>query len=156
MAYLEGEHPKDDHCIFCRKAEAEDDVQEHILARGERCYVTLNLYPYNSGHLMIIPNRHVSALEALDGETLAEMMALTQQAILVLKEAYKPQGYNVGINQGEAAGAGIAAHLHQHIVPRWLGDTNYMTVIAETRTIPEWIDDTYARLHAIWIDLHGG
>jgi ATP adenylyltransferase len=113
----------------------------------------LNLYPYNNGHMMVIPNQHVSALEALEEETLAEMMALTQRAIRVLKEAYSPQGFNIGINQGEAAGAGIAAHLHQHIVPRWNGDTNFMTIIAETRTIPEWIDETYERLRAIWLDL---
>jgi ATP adenylyltransferase len=156
MSYLQNGPPNDDRCIFCRKADAEDDKQEHILTRGERCYVMLNLYPYNSGHLMVIPRRHVSALETLDKETLAEMTSLTQQAILVLKEAYRPQGFNIGINQGEAAGAGIAAHLHQHVVPRWHGDTNYMTIIANTRTIPEWIDDTYERLHAIWTDLHGG
>jgi ATP adenylyltransferase len=153
MTYLQGEHPKDEQCIFCRKANAQDDEQEHVLARSARCYVTLNLYPYNNGHLMVIPNRHVSALEALDEAALGEMMALTQQAIRVLNQAYRPHGFNIGINQGEAAGAGIAAHLHQHVVPRWQGDTNYMAVIAETRTIPEWIDETYERLHAIWSSL---
>jgi ATP adenylyltransferase len=154
MPYLQARLPKEEGCIFCRKADAQDDEQEHVLTRGARCYVTLNLYPYNNGHLMVIPNRHVSALEALDEETLAEMMALTRQAILVLREAYQPHGFNIGINQGEAAGAGIAAHLHQHVVPRWQGDTNYMTVIARTRTIPEWIDQTYDRLHTIWAGLH--
>jgi len=153
MPYLQGGSTREKHCIFCQKAEAKDITKEHILTRGERCFVMLNLYPYNNGHMMVIPKQHVSALEALEEETLAEMMALTQRAIRVLKEAYHPQGFNIGINQGEAAGAGIAAHLHQHVVPRWNGDTNFMTIIAETRTIPEWIDETYERLRAIWLDL---
>jgi ATP adenylyltransferase len=155
MPYLQGGPARDEHCVFCQKAETNDFKKDHILKRGERCFVMLNLYPYNSGHMMVIPRQHVSALETLEPETLAEMMALTQQAIHVLKVAYRPQGFNIGINQGEAAGAGIAAHLHEHIVPRWNGDTNFMTVFAETRTIPEWIDTTYERLQAIWRELYG-
>jgi ATP adenylyltransferase len=158
MPYLKGESPgHDGECIFCHKAHSDDDAAEHVLARGERCFVTLNLYPYNNGHLMVVPYQHVGKLDELDEATLTELMSLTQQAIRVLRAAYNPDGFNIGINQGQAAGAGVAAHLHQHVVPRWTGDTSYMTVIAETRTIPEWIDETYARLHALWDEMfpHG-
>ena len=140
-------------CIFCDMAKSKEQDVERILKRGKHCFVTLNLYPYNNGHLMVIPNRHTSRLDDLDSQTLTELMTLTQQAIRALEKAYKPQGFNIGINQGEAAGAGIAAHLHQHIVPRWAGDTNFMTIIGETRTIPEWIDDTYQHLSVIWKEL---
>lgn len=151
MPYLKGNSAdKDTRCIFCHKYQGADDVAEHILARGEYCFVTLNLYPYNNGHLMIVPNAHAGRLEELDMATLTELMILTRQAIEVLNDAYNPQGFNIGINQGTAAGAGIAEHLHQHVVPRWTGDTNYMTTIAGTRTIPEWIDETYIRLRTLW------
>lgn len=155
MPYLKGESQtdSDDECIFCRKARLKDDAAQHVLARGEWCFVTLNLYPYNNGHLMIAPMQHVGRLDDLDEATLTELMILTQQAIRVLRAAYNPQGFNIGINQGQVAGAGIADHLHQHVVPRWAGDTSYMTVIAETRTIPEWIDDTYTLLRKLWDEL---
>ena len=152
MPYLLGESgAAADGCLFCRMAD--DPVQDdahHMLHRGEHCFVTLNLYPYNNGHLMVIPYQHTGHLIALPGTTAAEMMVLAQQAEHVLETAYSPEGYNLGINQGAAAGAGIAEHLHLHIVPRWGGDTNFMTVVGETRVIPEWIDQTYARLKSIW------
>jgi ATP adenylyltransferase len=152
MRYLkdEVEGGEDDRCIFCAKVEATNDAAEHILCRGEHCLVTLNLYPYNNGHLLVVPYQHTGKLSALPETTLAELMALTRQAEQVLDAAFQPDGFNIGINQGSAAGAGIAEHLHQHVVPRWLGDTNYMTVIGHTRVIPEWIDDTYRQLKAVW------
>lgn len=151
MSYLEeGGGGEDADCVFCVKAAAEDDDAEHILFRGERCFVVLNLYPYNNGHLMIVPYQHTGQLGALPEDTLAELMALTQRAEQVLTAAFHPDGFNIGMNQGSAAGAGIAEHLHQHVVPRWTGDTNYMTVIGHTRVVPEWIDDTYRRLKATW------
>ncbi len=150
MPYLKDDSNRSDDCIFCAKARTADDRAEHVLVRGKLCFVTLNLYPYNNGHLMIVPYEHTGDLEELPGDTLAELMRLSQQAVLVLRAAYNPDGFNVGINLGTAAGAGITGHLHQHIVPRWAGDTNYMTVVGQTRVIPEWIDDTYQRLRAIW------
>jgi ATP adenylyltransferase len=151
MAYLKDEAGGgDDGCIFCAKAEAADDDAERILCRGDHCLVTLNLYPYNNGHLLVVPYLHTGQLSALPQATLVELMALTQRAEQVLDAAFHPDGFNIGINQGSAAGAGIAEHLHQHIVPRWMGDTNYMTVIGHTRIIPEWIDETYRELKAVW------
>jgi len=150
MAYLKRDDSNPDACIFCAKVDSSDDAAHHVLYRAKHCFVTLNLYPYNNGHLMVVPYRHVPTLQELDDPELADLMIVTQQALRILHQAYNPQGYNIGINQGQAAGAGIASHLHQHIVPRWGGDTNYLTVIGETRTIPEWIDQTYVQLRAIW------
>jgi len=150
MAYLKRDDPGSGECIFCAKINSKDDDAHHVLHRGAQCFVTLNLYPYNNGHLMVVPYRHVPTLQELSNDELADLMIVTQQALRVLQQAYRPQGYNIGINQGQAAGAGIASHLHQHIVPRWNGDTNYLTVVGETRTIPEWIDEAYVNLRAIW------
>lgn len=152
MPYLRGESGGEpaEGCLFCHMAQAAEDDAHHLLYRGARAFVTLNLYPYNNGHLMVLPYQHTGALVDLPGETLTEMMTLAQRAQQVLAAAYGPEGYNIGINQGAAAGAGIAEHLHLHIVPRWGGDTNFMTVVGETRVIPEWIDETYARLKTIW------
>jgi len=150
MPYLQGEKQPIEGCVFCHKVTTEDDTAEHVLVRGETCFVTLNRYPYNNGHLMVVPYAHLAAITELDTPTLTELMTLTQRAASILIEAFKPQGFNIGINQGHAGGAGIAEHLHQHIVPRWGGDTNYLTVVGETRTIPEWLDQTYERLHALW------
>jgi ATP adenylyltransferase len=150
MTYLTQASAGDGECVFCAKLAANDDPAHHILYRGEYCFATLNLYPYNNGHLMVVPNRHTAMLEDLSPAELADLMGITQQALRVLRAASNPQGFNIGINQGQAGGAGIADHLHQHIVPRWNGDTNYLSVIAETRTIPEWIDQTYQRLREIW------
>ena len=151
MNYLTRAGVSDGECVFCAKVKSADDAANHILYRGERCFVTLNLFPYNNGHLMVVPNRHTPALESLDEAEAGEMMHVTQMAVQVLKAAFNPQGFNIGINQGQVAGAGIAAHLHQHVVPRWGGDTNFTSVIGETRVIPEWIDQTYARLHEAWV-----
>lgn len=154
MRYLQNGSPGNgEQCLFCEKASAHDDTAHHVLYRGDLCYVTLNLYPYNNGHLMIVPYAHVSSPDDLDEPTLTDLMRLTAHAIRVLRKAYNPDGFNIGINVGTAAGAGIAGHLHQHIVPRWYGDTNYMATLAQTRIIPEWIDQTYACLREVWQDI---
>ena len=151
MRYIRDDPPADgEGCIFCEKISAADDAAAHILHRGQGAFVTLNLYPYNNGHMMIVPYQHTGDLAELGQPVLGEIMALTRLAVRTLQSAYSPEGFNIGINQGAAAGAGIAEHLHQHIVPRWLGDTNFMTTIGETRVIPEWIDDTYRDLKHVW------
>ncbi len=147
MAYLRRTEPQEleSGCLFCRKQRQEDAI-EHILYRGERCFVLLNRYPYNNGHLMVVPYVHVPSLELLDDDTALELMRLTRVALRVLRNEYHPQGFNIGVNEGGVAGAGVADHVHLHVVPRWGGDSNYMSVIGETRVIPEWLDETYARL----------
>jgi len=149
MPYLRGEERLPEGCLFCVQPQSED-TKAHILYRDRLCYVILNRFPYNNGHLMIIPYRHTATLESLDAETLAELMALTQLGLRVLREAYDPQGFNVGMNIGETAGAGIAGHIHLHVVPRWGGDTNYITTLGQTRVIPEWLDQTYERLRPLF------
>ena len=124
-----------------------------VVLRGERCYVILNLYPYNNGHLMVVPNRHLAALEALTPEEQTELMRFTRLSEMALNDAYNPQGINVGINLGKAAGAGIENHLHIHLVPRWSGDTNFMTAVGETRVLPEDLAATVARLRPDFRDV---
>jgi ATP adenylyltransferase len=133
-------------CIFCTKPAEEDDETNLIVHRGERCFVILNRFPYTNGHLMIAPYEHVAALPDVDAEALAEMMALAQRAMTVLGEAYGPDGYNAGINQGRVAGAGYEGHIHLHVVPRWAGDTNYMPVLADTRVMPQSLEESYEAL----------
>lgn len=149
MAYLQGEEAVPEGCLFCAAPQVKD-VDVHVVYRGDLCYAILNRFPYNNGHLMVVPYVHVATLEALDAETLAELMALAQTSLRVLREAYNPQGYNVGMNIGEVAGAGMAEHIHLHIVPRWGGDNNYMSTVGETRVIPELLDQTYERLRPLF------
>jgi ATP adenylyltransferase len=149
MAYLRGEEPVPEGCLFCA-APRMKDARVHVVYRGDLCYAILNRFPYNNGHLMVVPYVHVATLEELDAETLAELMALTQLSLRVLREAYDPQGFNVGMNIGEVAGAGVAGHIHLHVVPRWGGDNNYMSTVGETRVIPEWLDQTYERLRPLF------
>lgn len=137
-------------CVFCR-ASTEDDPL--VLHRGRAAFVILNLYPYNNGHLMVVPVRHASSLTELPAEELTELMALTRDAERVLTEAYAPHGINVGINLGRAAGAGVADHLHIHVVPRWNGDTNFMTVVADARVLPETLEGTAERLRPVFARL---
>ncbi len=151
MPYLKNDlTDNDSECIFCVKTNTDDDAAEHVLYRSEHCFVTLNLYPYTNGHLLVVPYTHTGQLEDLSAEVAAGLMLTAQKAVNVLRAAYQPEAYNMGINQGAAAGAGVAGHLHMHIVPRWKGDTNYMTVVGETRVIPEWIDETYMHLKTLW------
>jgi ATP adenylyltransferase len=139
---------KDDHCIFCDAAAGKDDAQSLIVLRARKSFVILNRYPYTSGHVMIVPCAHEATLAAVDQETLSEMMALAQRLERVLENVYHPEGFNVGMNIGRAAGAGIAGHLHLHVLPRWIGDTNFMTTVGETRVQPEELATTYKRIRA--------
>jgi ATP adenylyltransferase len=139
-------------CVFCAKVSA-SDANEHVLCRGQFAYVTLNRYPYNNGHLMVIPNTHMASLENLDAPTLAELMQLTNRGLAVLRKAYHPDGFNIGVNLGQAAGAGIAEHVHIHVVPRWNADTNFMPIVGETRVIPEMLDQTYERLRPLFDEI---
>lgn len=149
LPYLQGDDPLPADCLFCVKPE-ETDPEAHIVHRGEHCYVILNRFPYNNGHLMVVPYDHQGSLADLGAETSAELMALVQLSLEVLREAYGPEGYNVGANIGSAAGAGVADHVHMHVVPRWGGDTNFLTTVGQTRVIPEWMDQVYDRLRPIF------
>lgn len=137
--------PEPGTCVFCA-APSTDEGRALIVHEGETAYVILNLFPYTSGHLMVVPRRHVSALGALSSDELQEIGVLTQMSERVLTEAYRPEGINVGMNLGRPAGAGIADHLHVHLVPRWTGDTNFMTVVGEVRVLPEELSETAVRL----------
>lgn len=128
---------KEPGCVLCRAVETASDARSLVVAMREHCFVVMNLYPYSAGHLMVSPRRHVGRLQDASAEELGEMMLLTQRAEAVLGESYRPDGLNLGINLGRAAGAGVLGHLHLHVVPRWNGDTNFMTVAGETRVIPE-------------------
>ena len=135
-------------CIFCSTSEAGRD--ELILVRGRLCYVILNKYPYNNGHVMVAPARHVANLATMTGDEQVELMRLTRHAEMAITEAYAPQGINVGINLGRPAGAGVLDHLHVHLVPRWNGDTNFMTVVGNVRVLPEELSATAAKLRPIF------
>lgn len=149
MAYIQ-EQNKDTDCAFCREMARPDNAGNLIIHRGQLAFVILNRYPYTSGHLMIVPYAHESHLENLEPQQRAEMIELVSQGIEVLKQVYHPQGFNVGINLGEVAGAGISEHVHIHVVPRWGGDTNFMSALAETRVLPESLEDTYQRVKTAW------
>lgn len=135
-----------DACIFCAKPARNEDREDLILFRGVRNFVLLNLYPYTNGHLMVAPYEHVATLEEAPEETAAELMSLTRRAQGHLREVYRAPGYNVGMNIGASAGAGVAGHIHMHVLPRWPGDANFMTTVAETRVMPEDLDTTWAKL----------
>jgi ATP adenylyltransferase len=147
MAYIQGE--KSGECIFCA-APAADDEDGFVVRRGERCFAMLNAFPYNQGHLMIAPYRHVASIEDLDEPESLELMGLSRGGIAALRAAYAPEGFNVGANLGKVAGAGFAAHLHLHVVPRWGADSNFLAVTGETRVIPEALPDTWKTLRDAW------
>lgn len=153
MVYLGGQDkprgPGADECPFCR-ARGGDDEDSLVVARGEAAFVVLNLYPYNSGHTMVLPYRHVADYTDLDEAEVAEVASLTRTAMRVTREVLGAQGFNLGMNQGEVAGAGIAAHLHQHVVPRWAGDANFLPVVGRTKALPELLGDTRRRLADAW------
>ena len=150
MTYIKGEKVPVQGCVFCNKVTADDDA-EHIIYRSEHVYVTLNRYPYNNGHLMIVPYQHVATQESLDIPALTDLMLTINRALAALRKAYAPPAFNLGANLGAAAGAGIAEHYHFHIVPRWAGDANFMTAVGDTRVIPANLDDTYRDLKAAWV-----
>jgi ATP adenylyltransferase len=147
LAYVkDASKDTEEECIFCAKPGAGDDRANLIVHRGDRCFVLLNLFPYTNGHLMVAPYEHIATLQGLSAETVAEMMALAQRAMARLGEVYEPHGYNVGFNQGRAAGAGVEHHIHLHVVPRWGGDTNFMPVIADTKVMPQTLEQSYEAL----------
>jgi len=149
MEYIENNN-KEDGCVFCNAQARTDDAENLIAFRGVHSFVILNRFPYTSGHLMVIPFEHKPNLEELDALIRAEMMELTSRCTTVLRDIYKPQGFNLGVNIGEAAGAGVLGHVHIHIVPRWMGDTNFMSSVGETRVLPESLEDTYKRVRAVF------
>ncbi|HEU5267158.1 MAG TPA: HIT domain-containing protein [Jatrophihabitans sp.] len=157
MVYIKGENrpSEDTACPFCLAPGRTDD-ESLIVARGVQVYAVLNLYPYNSGHLMTVPYRHVADYPELDAAETLELAQFTQRAMQVLRAAMGPHGFNLGINQGAVAGAGIAAHLHQHVVPRWGGDTNFMPIVAHTRVLPQLLSEARAQLAAEWPEQSAG
>lgn len=140
----------DDACIFCAAPAENCDAENYIVARGRLNYVILNLYPYTTGHLMVVPYAHVPTLAEAGSEALAELIEMTRDAERHLRSVYHPKGMNIGMNLGECAGAGVAGHLHVHVVPRWPADANFMTVVGETRVLPEELGETYAKLARAW------
>jgi ATP adenylyltransferase len=148
MSYIQGEGKQTEGCPFCvlPARDPEQDAESLILHRGDHAYVVLNAYPYNPGHLMAVPYRHVAGYDELTVAELHEVTDLCQRAVRILMATTKPTAFNLGLNVGATAGAGIADHIHQHVVPRWSGDTNFMPVVAQTRVLPELLAETYERL----------
>ena len=149
MSYIQ-KHKDENGCVFCEAQVLPDGTENLILYRGQQAFVILNRYPYTSGHLMVVPYQHEASLEGLDAETRAELLELANKTIKMLGGEYHAQGFNVGINIGEAAGAGIIDHIHLHVVPRWSGDTNFMSSLGATRVLPETLEDTYLRMKRAW------
>ena len=144
LTYVTGSDGRTTGCVFC------DAAGDLVLVRGRVTFVILNKYPYNNGHVMVVPSRHVPSLSALTAEEQAELMRLTRHAEIALTEAYAPHGINMGINLGKPAGAGVLDHLHMHVVPRWNGDTNFMTVVGDVRVLPEDLSESAARLRPVF------
>ena len=147
-AYITGaDQPSTAHeCLFCAKHKMDDDEKALIVHRGQACFIILNAYPYTSGHVMVVPYAHTDTLEKLDASAAAEMMQMSQRVEGVLRDLYHPDGINLGMNIGKAAGAGIAGHIHMHVLPRWVADANFMSVIGETRMLPETLDITWQKM----------
>ena len=141
MTYIKSDKSSD--CVFCQAVAKDRDPENLILWRGEHGFVILNRYPYNNGHLMVVPFEHVPSIEDLRPEVLLDIMTMVQQSLALLRRAMNPDAFNVGINLGQAAGAGITSYVHVHVVPRWSGDTNFMPVLGQTRVIPDALDNTY-------------
>jgi ATP adenylyltransferase len=138
-------------CIFCDRAPAQDsnaehDEQHHIVYRGPHCFIIVNTFPYTSGHVMVVPYLHIDRLDLLPAQAAAEMMSLAQRMESVLRQLYRPDGINLGMNIGKAAGAGVAGHIHMHVLPRWFADANFMSVVGETRVLPESLEETARRM----------
>ena len=148
MEFIQGE--KEPGCVLCRLAKSEDHAEDLVLVTGEHAYVLLNRYPYNNAHLMVVPYQHTSSLSDLDAVTAAEMMTFLGDWTTLLQNKLNAEGFNIGLNLGRAAGAGIEDHVHFHLVPRWMGDTNFMPVIADTRVVPEALQETRRKLKQAW------
>lgn len=153
MAYIRGEKKPVEGCVFCNLAASEDDNQQ-IIAYSKYVFVTLNIFPYNSGHLMVVPYEHLQTQETMPEEMLTDIMLTVNKSLAVLRKTYNPPAFNLGVNLGQAAGAGIAEHYHFHIVPRWPADANFMTVTGNTRVIPDTLETIYRDLKATWQDLY--
>lgn len=149
MTYIQSDK-REAICPFCYELSHPDSPENLIIFRGLHAFLILNRYPYTSGHLMVVPFDHLPSLEDLSTQSRAEIMEIATRAIQVLQNVYHPQGFNLGINLGEAAGAGISGHVHMHIVPRWGGDTNFMSTVGSTRVLPESLEETYRRVKAQW------
>lgn len=145
MAYIK-EAKAEPGCIFCRAVSETEDSKRYVVYRGEKAFIIMNLYPYNNGHVMVTPFRHVGSIEQMEDEELLEVMKLVRLSVKVISKVMKPDGFNIGVNIGRFAGAGIEDHVHFHVVPRWKGDTNFMTVVSDTRVLPETLEQTYRRL----------
>jgi ATP adenylyltransferase len=154
LAYITGKTPVTG-CVFCN-ALSDPEADPLVVFRGKTCFVILNLFPYNNGHLMVIPNRHIGTLASATADERREMIELSAHAEIALTETYAPHGFNLGINLGKPAGAGILDHLHMHVVPRWNGDTNFMTVLGGARVLPEELPDSASRLRPIFARLASG
>jgi ATP adenylyltransferase len=137
---------KNQECVFCEAVKGGDDARAGIVYRGEHCFIILNAYPYTPGHVMVVPYAHLDELQKLPAEAAHEMMSLSQRMETVLRELYHPDGINLGMNIGKAAGAGIAGHIHMHVLPRWVADANFLSVVGETRILPETLDVTWKRI----------
>jgi ATP adenylyltransferase len=148
LEYIKG--PKDEECIFCSAIAADDDESVHVVHRGENALVLLNAYPYANGHFMVAPYEHVPSIEDLSEEPLLELVTLARRGIGALRDVYRPDGFNLGINQGKIAGAGFDDHLHLHVVPRWGADNNFMPVIGSTRVLPQSLADSWRSLKEAW------
>jgi ATP adenylyltransferase len=149
MQYVSGSGEPSEECLFCELPKRQDDAENLLLQRGRHAFSLLNLFPYNTGHVMVAPYQHTGDLANLAPEVGAELLALTQRMVAALSAEYRPDGYNLGMNLGRVAGAGIPDHLHLHIVPRWNGDTNFMPLTADTRVLPETLRQTYDRLKRV-------
>lgn len=148
MTFIKGD--KEEGCLFCTRIKRDQDREDLILDRGPNAFAILNKYPYNNGHLMVVPYQHTDNMDDLNPETAAELISYLARWSAVLEAAMKAQGFNIGVNLGEAAGAGIKEHLHFHLVPRWTGDTNFMPALAETKVIPDTLENTYDILTKAW------
>ena len=142
--------PREKGCVFCNRVKRKSDRKDLILHRGKSCFIILNKYPYNPGHLMVVPNRHVSSLTELNRREHEEIFSLLARTEKAISRAMRPQGFNMGLNLGKAAGAGIDDHLHFHVIPRWFADTNFWPVIAQTKSMPQHLSDTYDLLKKFW------
>jgi len=155
MRYISG-GPSEDGCIFCNRLVRANDIESLILHRAEQCFLIMNLFPYNTGHLMIVPNAHVAEIDNIEPHVIAEMARLLPPVVRALRRVLGCDGFNIGFNQGAIAGAGVAEHLHQHVVPRWQGDANFMPIIAGTMVVPELIPSTYAKVrNELDAEIHG-